>query len=182
MADFYYSERDFGYRVLEDGTSYLHVRRESIVCMVKRLESVPITYRWTGSGEISLKTEPESLTVHDQQKVVGKVETRKSIVFETPLKKRQRCTYALVMQCAATQVQPEAFLASGSRRRVDKLILRVAFPVNRRPTRVTYRILDGDGCEKSHEALECADYLTSEFRKEIRYPKPFSEHRIEWEW
>jgi hypothetical protein len=181
LNDFYYIERDFGYRILEDGSTYLSVRKESVVSMVKQLASVPVSYLWSGGGEITPRVEPNSLSLEDRPKVVGRRATCKCVVFEKPLEKREKRTFVLILRCEVKDHQPENYVSSSSSRRVDKLILRVAFPVDRRPARVTFRILDGDGSEKSHEALECADYLTGEYRKGIRYPKPFFEHRIEWE-
>lgn len=166
---------------MEDGLTYLSVRRETIVSMIKSLSAVPLTYRWTGNGEITENIYPNNITLYDIPKVMGKIGVRKSLGFETPLGKRTKLTYSVVLKCKAIVSKPESMLASGSSRRVDRLILRVAFPVDKHPAHVTYRLLDSDGVEKSRAALECSDHLTGEFRKEIRYPKPFYEHRIEWE-
>lgn len=181
FTDFYFEARDFGYRIMEDGKTYLNVRREKVISKTKRLESIPINYRWSGDGEIEIHIEPASLTLVDRPRLAGTVDARKSVVFEKPLSKRERCSFIVRMTCTATRRQPEPFVSSVSKRRVDSLILRVAFPVDKRPARVTYRLLDGDGLEKSHRTLECSDYLTGEYRAEIRYPKPFYDHRIEWE-
>lgn len=181
FTDFYFKSRDFGYRIMEDGNTYLNVRRETVVSKVNGLESIPINYKWSGDGDIGIEIEPATITLRDRPRLTGKVETRKSIVFETPLSKKQHFSFIMRMRCVATRRQPEPFVSSTSKRRVDKLILRITFPVDRRPGRVTYRLLDGDGVEQSHQTLECSDYLTGEYRAEIRYPKPLYEHRIEWE-
>lgn len=180
FKDFYFTTRDFGYRILEDGQTYLCVRRETIVSKKKNLESIPINYNWSGVGQITEEIEPSSLRLQDRPKLAGKIETRKNIVFEKPLGKREECSLILRFRCVATDRQPQPYISSTSKRRVDKLILRVAFPLERLPTEITYRLLDGDGVEKSHSSLECSDYLTGEYRIEIKYPKPFYEHRIEW--
>jgi len=159
----------------------LNVRRETVVSMIKKLESIPIKYRWSGDGEISVEIEPNALAIRDRPPLAGKVDTRKSIFFEKPLDKKESCSFVIRMRCIASRHQPEPFISSMSIRRVDKLILRVAFPIDRHPSHVTYRLLDADGLETSHKALECSDHLTGEYRAEIKYPKPFYEHRIEWD-
>jgi len=181
LKDFYFTTRDFGYRILEDGKTYLNVRRETVVSKVKGLDSIPFNYKWSGSGEITEEIEPASLTIRDRPKIAGKTATRKSVFFEQPLDKRQKCSFTLNVYCVATVRQPEPFVSSASSRRVDKLILRVAFPLSAFPARVAYRVLDVDGSEKYRKTLDCSDYLTGEYRIEIKYPKPFYEHRIEWE-
>lgn len=181
LTDFYYKQRDFGYRILEDGASYLHVRRETIVSMVKSLESATVHYRWTGRGAITERVEPTSFRIVDGTAIIGKTGKRKVINFEKPLGKRKELTYTLILACRADEEPPEQFISSTSSRRVDRLILRLAFPVSQRPQNVTFRILDADGVEKARSALECCDHLTGEYRHEISYPKPFYEHRIEWE-
>jgi len=181
FKDFYFITRDFGYRIMEDGNTYLNVRRETVVSKVKRLESIPFRYMWSGQGKIEEAIQPKTMTIRDRPKLAGKVDTRRSIFFERPLRKREKCSLVLHIKCVASEKHPEPFISSTSTRRVDKLILRVAFPLGRHPTHVAYRLLDDDGNEKSRRMLECSDYLTGEYRVEIKYPKPFYEHRIEWE-
>lgn len=181
LKDFYYKKRDFGYRILEDGKTYLSVRREVVVSSIDGLGSTPFSYRWTGEGEVFERVEPNTLEIEDAEAVVGKASVRKRIRFQKPLGKREEVAYSVVLQCNADNKQPLKFLSTGSSRRVDCLILRVAFPISRRPEHVTYKLLDSDGRESGRVILECTDYLTGEFRKEIQYPKPFYEHRIEWE-
>lgn len=179
--DFYYKSRDFGYRVMEDGATFLNVRREVLVPLAKNLTSVPLNYRWTGTGEITEDVSPNTVTIEDAPKIMGKMGARRSVHFQGGLEKGKEYSYTLILSCRATSHQPESFLASGSSRRVDSLILRVAFPIDNRPNHVTYRVLDSDGTEKERLALELSDPLTGEYRKEISYPRPFFEHRIEWE-
>ncbi len=166
---------------MEDGKTYVNVRRETVVSKIGELDSIPVNYRWSGSGEISQEVDPKEVIIRDRPRVSGKLETRISVCFEKPLKKGEKYSFTLRLRCAANDKQPEPFISSSSKRRVDKLILRVSFPLDNLPAQVTYRVLDGDGTEKSHAALDCADYLTGEYRVEARYPKPFFEHRIEWE-
>jgi hypothetical protein len=179
--DFYYKSRDFGYRVMEDGTTYLNVRRETIIPLSKTVSGVPVTYRWTGSGDITETVLPNTVTIQDAQRIVGKMSIRRSVHFQGGLEKGKEYSYTLLLSCKATNHQPDSFLASRSSRRVDNLTLRVAFPIDKRPAHVTYRVLDSDGTERERLALELSDPLTGEYRKEIRYPRPFFEHRIEWE-
>jgi hypothetical protein len=179
--DFYYKNRDFGYRVMEDGVTYLNVRRETVVPLVKGVAGIPINYRWTGIGDITPTLLPNNLTLEDAPKIVGKISVRKLVRFESPLDKRREYSYNVLLSCRADNHQPEPFISSGSSRRVDNLTLRVAFPVDKRPKHVTYRVLDSDGNESAREVLDLSDPLTGEYRKEIKYPRPFSEHRIEWE-
>ncbi|SRR6266851_3733832 len=180
LKDFYYRSRDFGYRVMEDGITYVSVRREEIVSL-STLESVPLNYRWTGSGEVAERIEPNHLEIKDRPKIIGKLGIRRSVFFEKALDKGQESTFIVVLTCKAVNGQPENMIATSTARRVDKLVLRVAFPLNNRPSHVTYRLLDSDGVEIAKATLECSDFLTGEYRKEISYPKPFFEHRIEWE-
>jgi hypothetical protein len=165
---------------MEDGTTFVSVRREEIVSRTT-LDSVPLTYRWTGSGEVVERIEPNNLEIKDRPKIIGKIGVRRSIFFEKALDKNQETTYTVILTCKAVNGQPECMISTSTARRVDKLVLRVAFPLNNRPSHVTYRLLDSDGVEKAKATLECADFLTGEYRKEISYPKPFFEHRIEWE-
>lgn len=181
QSDFYYVKRDHGYRIMDDGTTYVNVRTEEIVSLSKKLARIPLTYLWSGKGQIRVEIRPSTLTVVDAPKITGKVQTRKHIVFETPLRKGKKAEYTVILSCDAGERQPEPFLSSASARRVDMLILRVVFPSSKRPTRAVYRALDPDGNEKARQVLECFDDLTGEYRKTIRYPKPFFEHRIEWE-
>ena len=138
---------------------------------------------WSGAGEVTASVKPESITLEDRPRVAGRVATRKSVVFEKPVAKGESCQFVLEVRCVAAEGhQPEPFVSTASSRRVDRLILRASFPLSRMPARVSHRLLDSDGGEVSHEMLECSDPLTGEFRIDVKYPRPFFEHRIEWEY
>lgn len=179
--DFYYKSRDFGYRVMEDGVTYLSVRRETIVPLKDNVEGVTVFYRWTGNGTVTECVSPNTVRIKDAPKILGKLSTRRIITFEGGLEKGKEYSYTISLSCQAKNGQPESFLSSQSSRRVDNLILRVAFPIDKRPEHVTYRMLDSDGNEKESSTVELGDPLTGEYRKHIRYPRPSFEHRIEWE-
>jgi len=179
--DFYYKHREYAYRISPDGRTYLHVRRETVVAQ-KALIEIPISYRWTGEGEVEAGVEPSSFSLTDAARIKGQTRTRKLIRPDQALRKGDEAEYTFTVKCAVTGKPPEPFLGCQSSHRVDELILRVLFSLQRLPLRVWYVTQNPDGQEISREAVERFDPITGEYRKHINHPDAHILYILEWEW
>ena len=180
--EFYFRHREFSCRVYPGGQQYLVVREETVVARAK-LSSVPISYQWTAQGPISERILPESLALVDAQRIKGQTSVRKRIQFKSELEKGQEQTYTFILRCCCTpnSPPPEPFLSSTSNHRVDRLILRVIFPVDEMPKRVFRVEQDRDGHELARCQIELTDYVNGEYRVEIRQPRAHTTYLLEWE-
>jgi hypothetical protein len=179
-TDYYYAYRESGYRVLQPAGNYWHVRKERIVAL-KPLSELPISYGWSGEGEITEEIVPDSYALVNLPKVIGHALVRKRIMLNPPLEKGQSAEYNFILRCKQTGRAPDPFLSSRSSHRVDVLLLRVVFAPSLNPQKVYYVKRNSDMAEVTKERLQDTDFLTGEYKKQIDYPEPNLYHRIEWE-
>lgn len=178
--DYYYAYRESGYRILNPGNQFLHIRSEKIIAL-KHLEEMPISFNWSGEGEVKEKVIPESLKTVTLAKVPGYSTSRRRISLTPPLEKGQSTEYTYVVECKQIGKPPEPFLGSRSSHRVDVLVLRVVFPPTSKPKNVFYVKRNADLVEVDREHLKDVDHLTGAYSKRIEFAEPHLHHRIEWE-
>lgn len=178
--DFYFNKRESGYRVLEDGTTYLHVRRETVVAL-KTITEIPVSYSWTGEGTTAETVSPSKYRLEDVPRIKGQTRIRKKLVLDAPLGKGKSVTYTFEVKCTRTGKPPETFLGSLSSHRVDDLMLRVIFPIGGVPSKVFYAERDADGNELVKEPVSDVDPISGEFRRRIPFARPHIHHILEWE-
>lgn len=179
-TDFYYSYRESGYIVLPGGNEYMNSRRERLVAL-KRLDEVPLKYRWTGEGNITEELFPESFSIRSLPLEMGQTVPQRRIRFDKALERGQTTEYTLLLKCKRIGRPPEPYLSSQSPHRVDELVLRVVFPATLIPEKVFYVRRDADDVEVHREQIKDNDRLTGEFRKLIKYAEPHERHLLIWE-
>lgn len=179
--DFYYTDREYAYRIGADSRSYLYIRRETVVAL-QDLKEIPISYRWTGEGDTEPTIAPDSFTLVDAARIKGQARTRKLIRPASPLKKNDTVSYAFTVNCTVDGKEPEPFIGCSSSRRVDRLVLRVIFPLAHLPSRVWYVVQNPDGQEIIRKEVEKFDPITGEYRTEIRTPDAHLIYIMDWEY
>jgi hypothetical protein len=180
--NFYYKFREASYRIFPEGRRFLYIRRETVVSTKNELTEVPFSYRWTGDGTVTQSIIPGSFKLADAPRIRGQSSQRKSVQFDKPLAKKEEQTYTITLDCSATGKMPEDFLGSTSSHRVDQLVMRVIFPLERLPKLIFCVSLDKDGHEISRQAAPAIDPITGECRYEIMRPEAHTVYQIDWEY
>lgn len=178
--DFYYKRREYAYRIGADQRTYLHMRRETVVAL-QRITEIPVSFRWTGEGEVETSIEPGTFSLVDAARIKGQTRTRKLIRPDTALEKRGTAEYTFTVKCTVNGKQPESFLGSQSSHRIDELILRVIFGLSHMPNHVWFVVQNPDGQETLREVIDRCDPITGEYRKLVKRPDAHLIYILEWD-
>jgi hypothetical protein len=190
--DFYYKERLMCYRLLEDGQTCWQLRIDEVVPLRENLTSVPLGYGWTGEGDVT-----------EDVKVLAPSDRTGNVRVGTPAYggrfnrylycdinpkipkrwlfwKQESCKVQFDVRAKPIQKKPEPFLASRSEHRVDKLVLRVAFRLDRIPAQVVFRVLNNMNENQEPQKVLEPDPFTGEFAVVVNGARPHVRYYIGW--
>ena len=183
--DFFYRERILGYRMCEDG-SYLSIRDEVIV-LLQRRDAIRFGFGWTGEGRL----EEELLSPADAQvKILDRpsgsdtdLTSFRHLVKRNghPFEKGETVRFGYRVRGFAENTKPQPHLSSKSEHRIDRLVLRVAFPLNAIPETVVFEIRGRMGESEREPKKLPVDPLSGECRVEEERPRPNTRYLIRWD-
>jgi len=179
--DFYYTSREASYRIYPDGKTFLYPRKETVVALKDNFSEVPFSFRWTGEGTVEASIS-SGFTMVDAPRIRGQARERKLIHLDNAINKGEECSYTVTVKCGCDRKQPEPFLGTSASHRIDQLAMRLVFPLENLPRRVSSTIQDRDGHELDRRAVEDVDLITGEYRIDVKRPDAHTIYQMEWEY
>lgn len=178
--DYYLETRELGYRICEEEGRYICLRKETVVSLVDGLQSITLGFCWTGQGNKTETIDPP-WRLEDLPRQPGENVERREVFFPEPLAKGERRSYTFIVDCQQTGEAPEPFLSSYSDGRVDSLMLRVMFPLDRLPQEISYRIVRPVDAKILEEQRNLpVDRLSGQCEKTVPDCIPHTKHMLRW--
>lgn len=182
LKDFYYAEREIGYRICEDGRFVLIREEEVIPC--RAMDSIPFVYGWTGDGSTTDKLLfPSGARLENVVPATGadaELTCHRKIVTGASFEKGVPFRFKVQVEATPIAKAPRRILSCKIEHRTDRLTFRVVFPPSGVPAKVAYRVTDRIGGDLEPPEELRIDSLTGETRVSCPSPRPYGRHMIEW--
>lgn len=188
---YYLRERVCEYRVAGPDGVFFSRRIDEVAPLDPMVSQVRLAYRWTGEGPvdppkvnvltpgIKARLEPDT-GLHEG----GKEWNAFALVFDPPLKRRgwraDSVRFESVHQIKPTKA-PQPFYSTKTEKRLDRLVIRIAFPPTQLPKAVKFSIVNSFGQDLEPPTTLTVDPFSGLCEVVKLSVQPFARHRVSWD-